>query len=127
MTIIYQRQHQVISITSLTISTNHQRPMSHAMPEKRQRTLDAILTRTPPSITGEPPAKRRRFSIDTTIDVDSYRSEDGQVSTRGRKEVNRHLLKTLGKDENPITNSDLYDRYVTSSSFSLYLLLQRQR
>ncbi|KAJ9111333.1 hypothetical protein QFC20_002624 [Naganishia adeliensis] len=83
--------------------------MSHAIPQKGQRTLDAILTRTPPSVTGEPPAKRRRSSIDTAIDVHSYR-EDGQVSTRGRKEINRHLLKTLGKDENPITNSDLYDR-----------------
>lgn len=79
--------------------------------DERQQTLDAF-TRSPPLTAN--PAKRRRSPGE--VDVDLYRDEEGRVSARGKKEINRHLLKTLDRGGNPITNSDLYDRYAPPSN-----------
>ncbi|KAJ9111315.1 hypothetical protein QFC20_002606 [Naganishia adeliensis] len=46
----------------------------------------------------------------TAINLDIKRDHEGNVTESGKKEINRHLLKTLGQKHNPITDSDLYTR-----------------
>lgn len=79
---------------------------------QRQQTLDGLVTRSPNSSTAESASKRRKMNDTTSIDVDTYRDHEGQISARGKKKINRYLLGTLEREENPITNSDLYDRQV---------------
>ena len=49
----------------------------------------------------------------SAIDIDIKRDEQGNVTGSGKKEITKHLLRTLGQKHNPITNSDLYTRYVS--------------
>ncbi|GHJ89903.1 hypothetical protein NliqN6_6305 [Naganishia liquefaciens] len=46
----------------------------------------------------------------SAIDIDIKRDEQGNVTGSGKKEITKHLLRTLGQKHNPITNSDLYTR-----------------
>lgn len=80
-----------------------------------QATLDSVVKRSRPgeSATVSPAAKRRKSDVPTRIEVDQYRGQDGRVSNKGKQVIDKHLLETLGAEDNPITNSDLYDRYVT--------------
>jgi hypothetical protein len=103
--------HRQSYITIISPYTATRSMSSHGTSQKRQQTLDAGLAPSSSFTTSQIPAKRRRSSVEQGIDIDTYRDDEGIVSIRGKKEINRYLLKTLGRDENPITNSDLYDRY----------------
>lgn len=46
----------------------------------------------------------------SAINIDIKRDEEGNVTESGKKEITKHLLRTLGQKHNPITNSDLYSR-----------------
>lgn len=79
---------------------------------QRQQTLDGLVTRSPNASTAGSASKRRKMNDTTSIDVDTYRDHEGQISARGKKKINRYLLGTLEREDNPITNSDSYDRQV---------------
>lgn len=48
----------------------------------------------------------------SAIEIDIKRDGEGNVTESGKKEITKHLLRTMGQKHNPITNSDLYTRYV---------------
>lgn len=48
----------------------------------------------------------------SAIDIDITRDEEGNVTESGKREITKHLLRTLGQKHNPITNSNLYTRCV---------------
>lgn len=60
----------------------------------------------------------------TAINLDIKRDHEGNVTESGKKEINRHLLKTLGQKHNPITNSDLYSRYASVLQLLCSLLIR---
>lgn len=62
-------------------------------------------------------------SMATAINIDVKRDAEGNVTESGKKEINRHLLKTLGQKHNPITNSDLYNRYASVDSLRPLVLI----
>lgn len=53
----------------------------------------------------------------SAINIDVKRDDKGNVTEDGKKEITKHLLRTLGQKHNPITNSDLYTRYALSFFF----------
>ena len=92
-------------------------------PPSQTYALDAIRNQGSTSTTGpisrvKPESKdpivvkgSKGKSKATAINLDIKRDQEGNVTESGKKEINRHLLKTLGQKHNPITNSDLYTRY----------------
>jgi hypothetical protein len=74
------------------------------------------ISETKPRIKSEPEAIVVKGSKGKTkasaINIDIKRDQEGNVTENGKKEITKHLLRTLGQKHNPITNSDLYTRYV---------------
>lgn len=76
-----------------------------------QGTLDGLIKRSAVALdSSNDPERKRRRTDEAQLSVDQYRLEDGSLGTHGRKAVTKHLLRTLNSADNPITNSDLYDR-----------------
>ena len=84
---------------------------SRSLRQHTQGTLDGLFKRSAVALdsSNETERKRRRTG-DAQLSVDQYRLEDGSLGTHGREAVTKHLLRTLDSVDNPITNSDLYDR-----------------
>jgi hypothetical protein len=97
---------QLDDLCPSTTSLAPKRPQSH-----EQSTLDGVVKRSRPADTPiDNTTRKRRKITDEPLSVDKYRMEDGKVGIDGQKAITKHLLRTLESADNPITNSDLYDR-----------------
>jgi hypothetical protein len=97
---------QLGSLSPSTTSSAQKRSEWH-----EQGTLDGVVKRSRPADDSiDNTTRKRRKTVNEPLPIDQYRSEDGKVGIGGQKAITKHLLRTLESVDNPITNSDLYDR-----------------